>query len=187
MKSKRSKATDIIQKEIWRPVKGYEVHYEISNLGNVLSKGNFKNCKGGFKPKRIIKPITHKQGYLVVRLYADGKQKNHFVHRLIVIAFIPNPLNKKFVNHKDGNKQNNAIDNLEWCTRSENNIHAYKNNLNKMCKRISVKNKSTNEITKHYSYAEASRYIRRNNAYVSARINANIYSNSEYEWGYNFE
>lgn len=68
-------------------------------------------------------------GYREVLLSENGKTKNYLVHRLIAETFIANPENKPFVNHKDGNKQNNSIENLEWCTRSENAKHSYKNGL----------------------------------------------------------
>lgn len=68
-------------------------------------------------------------GYHEVLLSENGKTKNYLVHRLIAKTFIKNPDNKPFVNHKDGNKLNNSIENLEWCTRSENTTHSYKNGL----------------------------------------------------------
>ena len=71
----------------------------------------------------------HYKGYLETHLYINNKNKVFKVHRLVAMAFIPNPENKPEVNHKDGNKQNNSKENLEWCTSSENQIHAYKNKL----------------------------------------------------------
>lgn len=68
-------------------------------------------------------------GYRIVTIWVNGKQENHYVHRLVAEAFIPNPEDKPEVNHKDGNKQNNNVNNLEWCTSSENNYHAQQQGL----------------------------------------------------------
>ena len=103
------------------PIKGYEGLYEISKNGKVLS----------FKRRPAILK-QYKGRYYKVGLTKDGIQKHFFVHRLLAIAFIPNPHNKPYVNHIDGNKLNNSLDNLEWCTASENAIHAFKLGLNKV-------------------------------------------------------
>ena len=106
-------------KEIWKDVQGYEGLYKVSNLGNVYS----------YKSKKILKkyfPVFSlgATGYNLVGLYKNGKQKMFGVHRLVAQAFIDNPLNLPIVNHKDGNKRNNAVSNLEWCTQKENVAHA---------------------------------------------------------------
>lgn len=99
--------------EIWKDIKGYEDLYEVSNLGRVRNKvrGNILYVK-----------INH-NGYCVVKLNKDAKRKDFFVHRLVAIAFIPNPENKRTVNHKDEVKTNNHVDNLEWMTTAENNSY----------------------------------------------------------------
>lgn len=104
-------------REIWKDVKDYEKLYWVSNLGNVKSK------------KKKLKPILNKRGYYKVELSKNGKQKRYFIHRLVAINFIDNPYNKEQVNHKDGCKTNNCVDNLEWCTNLENQRHAIKNGL----------------------------------------------------------
>lgn len=101
--------------EVWKAVLGYEGLYEISNYGNVKAL-NYK-CLGIVK---IIRQSTSCYGYKVVGLSKNGKTKQFFVHRLVAIAFVPNPNGYPIVNHKDENKTNNNEDNLEWCTNKYN-------------------------------------------------------------------
>lgn len=114
--------------EIWKNVKNYEGLYEVSNLGRVKSKdrkfGN-KLIKGKIKKLCETSKRNGRQGYLCTRVM-DKNYKSHclYVHRLVAEAFIPNPMNKPTVNHIDGNKHNNHVDNLEWNTFSENNKHS---------------------------------------------------------------
>jgi hypothetical protein len=116
--------------EIWKDVKGFEGLYQVSNLGNVKSLERMVQGRVGMRicHERILIPILSKRGYYVVRL-GRGKQKK--IHRLVAIAFHPNPENKPLVNHKDGNKLNPRADNLEWSTYHENNLHAMRTGLNK--------------------------------------------------------
>ena len=107
--------------ELFRDIGGYESLYQISNLGNVRSFTPLS--KGG-----NLKPV-YRKGYATVILRKNGVSKIHSVHRLIAQAFIPNPLQLPYVNHKDGNKSNNDISNLEWCTHLENMRHAFKTGL----------------------------------------------------------
>lgn len=110
--------------EEWKDIEGYEGMYQVSNLGRVRS---FKKYREG----RILKSFPDPNGYLKVSLSKNNKLKNHRVHRLVAIHFIPNPQNKSQVNHIDGNKQNDNVNNLEWSTPSENGKHAYKIGLSK--------------------------------------------------------
>jgi len=116
--------------EIWHPCAGYETHYEVSNLGNVRSIERMVNNWrfNGLKksPQKVLKQGKASNGYLTVSFCVDGIKSNQSVHRLVARAFITNESNKPQVNHKDGNKHNNHVDNLEWMTRSENGLHAYK-------------------------------------------------------------
>ena len=99
-------------KEIWKDKKDYEGHYQVSNFGRV------KSIK--FGKEIIMNLIPNSSGYLLVNLCKDGKVKKFTVHRLVAEAFIDNPYNLPQVNHRDENKLNNNVDNLEWCTNEYN-------------------------------------------------------------------
>lgn len=122
--------------EIWKDIKDYEGLYQVSNYGRVKSmERTVKGLKGNKKIKsRIMKESKNKFGYSRVSLYKLGKTKNFQIHRLVAQAFIPNPLELPQVNHIDGNKDNNSVNNLEWITNRDNVIHAYKNNLRETIK-----------------------------------------------------
>lgn len=118
--------------EVWKDVVGYEGAYEVSNLGRIRSLDRY--ISGAFNSKRFIKGVEIKSsltgnGYLGFNLVKDGKSKMSKVHRVVANAFIDNNELKPEVNHKDGNKNNNHVSNLEWVTKGENQSHAYKNVL----------------------------------------------------------
>ena len=103
--------------EEWRDIKGYEGYYQVSNLGRVRSVDRYCACWSSVRfVKGALKNVRPHNGYLVVDLSLNGKSKTISVHRLVAQAFIPNTDNLPQVNHKDENKQNNCVDNLEWCT-----------------------------------------------------------------------
>lgn len=104
-----------MEKEIWKPVVGYEGLYEVSNIGRVKGINTYSH-----KEPIILSQCKRKDGYLSVRLSKNNISKSKTVHRLVAMAFIPNPDNLEMVNHKDENKANNKVDNLEWCTRAYN-------------------------------------------------------------------
>ena len=97
-------------KEIFKNIKGYENLYQISNLGRVKSLGNTKKRK-----EKILKPRKVKCGYLIIGLYQQGKRKDYLIHRLVGQHFIENPNNFQELNHKDEDKTNNCVSNLEYC------------------------------------------------------------------------
>jgi hypothetical protein len=115
-----------------KPIKGFEGLYEISDKGEVITlKKELPTPTTKYILKeRKSKGYKNQQGYLVFDFRRRGG-KCVLVHRLVAEAFIPNPNNYPQINHKDGNKQNNNVDNLEWCNNSVNQLHAFKNNLNK--------------------------------------------------------
>ncbi len=122
--SERYLSLEDLPNERWKDIKDYEGLYQISDYGRVKSfkrKGN--TCT------HIKKVRMNKQGYLYTNLHKNNKTKSFKIHRLVCEHYITKQENKIWVNHKDGNKLNNCVDNLEWCTPSENATHAFKNNL----------------------------------------------------------
>lgn len=109
--------------EQWRPVTGHERRYSVSSLGRVMSTA-------GQYAGRIYTGRTATNGYLYIDLYSDGSKTRALVHRLVAEAFIGQPKPEApWVNHRDGNKRNNAVDNLEWTSPGGNNAHAYRTGL----------------------------------------------------------
>ena len=140
--------------ETWKPIRDYEGLYEISSRGNVkaLEKTVHKGkCHRSWE-EHILRTAVDNKGYLRTSLSRNGRSRTVKVHRLVAEAFIPNPENKPQVNHIDGNKQNNAVENLEWCTRSENVKHSYIHKL----KRSDGEHNSQHKLT-----LEDVRYIRK--------------------------
>ena len=104
--------------EVWKDVKGYEGLYQVSNLGNIKSLERYTST-GNYVEERMLKQRIH-SGYYRVNLSRDGTQRTISIHRIVALAFISNPNNYNVINHKDENKENNSIDNLEWCTNLYN-------------------------------------------------------------------
>ena len=126
-------------KEIWRDGKGYEGKYQVSNMGRVWS----------IKGQKYLKGTIAKSGYVYVHLTAkNGKAVKERLHRLVAIAFLENPNNLPAVNHKDENKLNNSLDNLEWCS------HQYNCNYGTRNQRITESRRATNAANKLKSKKE---------------------------------
>lgn len=120
-----------LSNEVWKDIEGYEGLYQVSNLGRVRSLNYLHTGQ-----MRVLKQCFYdRKGYLGVNLYKNGKSKHPKVHRLVAIAFIPNPLNLPCINHKDENKENNCVENLEWCSVAYNNTYAnrHKKVAEKLC------------------------------------------------------
>lgn len=179
--------------ERWRAVKGYEGIYSISNLGNIYSRprkilnntGIYRKIKG-----RLLSKSLDKDGYVIVALSIKCNSSPKKVHRLVAEAFIPNPLNKKQVNHKDLNKQNNEEDNLEWNTSAENIAHAHKNNVysNKLtaCSKPVIVFKDNIEVINYPSIAATSRGLDIPSSTISEylKLNKILYGRAK---GYHFQ
>lgn len=119
--------------EIWKDIEGFEGMYQISNHGRVKSLERFVYCKSKTNPNRIKECIrktgSDKDGYHIVSLKKSQKTYIRKIHRLVATAFIPNPDHKEEVNHINGDKQDNRIDNLEWATTKENSRHRTRTRL----------------------------------------------------------
>lgn len=135
--------------ETWVEISGYEGLYFISNYGNVKSAARLITVfnKGNYKSEeKILNQYTTDKGYLRITLLRNGVKKNYLVHRLVAEYFIPKDSIRDKVNHKDGNKKNNYVENLEWCNNSENTKHAYRLGLQKP--KIGAKNKCSKKVAK---------------------------------------
>lgn len=123
--------------EIWKPIVGFEGLYEISSFGNIKSLQRLTYYSDGrvFNQPEIIKSVRkQKDGYVMVTLSKETKKFNIRVHNLVADHFIPKEEGRNCINHKDGNKSNNSISNLERCTYKENSLHAVKTGLIKQGK-----------------------------------------------------
>lgn len=150
------------EQEIWKDVQGYEGLYQVSSLGRVKSLKRYVRCpRNGENAKRIVPEIILKSAirnnYLCIELFINGIGTMFSIHRLVAIAFIPNPENKPEVNHLFGNKLDNRASMLEWATKSENQKHAFINGLKKPVKgenhyNSKLTNNQVIEIRKKYLF-----------------------------------
>lgn len=169
-----------MKNEIWKDVPNYEGLYQVSNLGNVksmprmiITKNRFGEITKKVKSKKNKPHLNKKTGYYQIILSKNKKTKMFLLHRLVAITFIPNPNKLPQINHKDGNKQNNCVDNLEWCTCSENIKHAFANNLNHSNFKVQCGSKNpffgkhhsteTKQKIKESHYKKVAQYDKNNN------------------------
>lgn len=174
--------------EVWKDIKGYEGLYQVSNLGRVKSldrkrsdyRGDYANIKGQLK-----KTKEDNNGYLRVGLSKDGIKNKYSVHRLVAQAFIPNPENKLQVNHINGIKTDNRIENLEWCTNKENIQHASRKGLLKPNKKKVNQYKISIELVNTYdSITEAAKSINRSVTDIHHVLNKKNKTAGGYIWKY---
>lgn len=119
----------MMKEEIWKDIEGYEGKYQVSNFGRVRS---FLSSHGNLRAvPLILAPRKSSDGYLRVALSKNGVRKDYMIHRLVIVTFKDRTNIKETVNHIDGNKENNVVDNLEWADRVEQMQHAYKLGLKK--------------------------------------------------------
>lgn len=187
------KAVLISIKPKWKDIVGYENEYQINQFGEI------RTLKDSPKLKKydVLKPqISKRNGYVYQMLYKNGKEKLLRVHRLVAMAFLPNPNNLPQVNHKDGNKQNNSVYNLEWCEQSDNMKHAYKNglqipsenqrkaiiNTNKLKQKKVCQIKDGEIINTFSGISEASRQTKISISCISRCCNLKRKSTNGYEW-----
>lgn len=115
--------------EVWKDIIWYEWLYQVSNLWNIKSIDRYTSTKVGYKifsHGKLLKSSKTNCWYLIITLFKNRKRSPFMIHRLVWLSFIPRIEDKPFINHKDWNKQNNNVSNLERCNRSENTLHAYK-------------------------------------------------------------
>lgn len=171
--------------EIWKDINDYEELYQISNLGNIKSLNRVLKDNRVWK-ERIMKPVKDKDGYFCVNLYKNNKTKRFKVHRLVAQAFIPNPDNLPCVNHKDEDKTNNNVENLEWCTHEYNSN--YGTAIERMTKTLSnpvlqlMKDGSLVRVWP--SVMEVERQLHFSNSYISACCRGKRHSAYGYKWRY---
>lgn len=157
-----------MQEEIWKDIKGYEGYYQISNNGCIKSS----------KTNKIMSSTKDTKGYYKITLSKNGKCKTLRVHRIIAEAFVDKIEGKDFINHIDGDRGNNLINNLEWVSKSENAIHSY----------VILKNKTSNRGLTDERIKEIKKYLRDNpntracelarkynlKSYTAVRIKSNL-------------
>lgn len=172
----------------WSDITGYEGLYEVSTDGRVRTIQHVTN--GHTFPSRDLTVSVYKsQRYARVRLYKDGKSKDILVHRIVAETFIPNPDNKPQVNHINGNKFDNSVGNLEWCTASENQKHAFKTGLKdiedtikKTRKKVLQLDMSGNTIREWRSMSDAARELGLQVSNISHCCKGRIGSTGGYKW-----
>jgi hypothetical protein len=148
-----------IDNEIWK-----EISFEIVKKNNyfISDQGRIKNNKG-----KIVNLKPHVDGYIYIYI----NKKTHRVHRLVASVFLPNPNNKKQVNHIDGTKDNNTLINLEWATNLENSLHKVKNNLSNATRKIIQYDENMNKLNEYISIIEASRLLNISKATITRNCN----------------
>ncbi|MFQ3543519.1 NUMOD4 domain-containing protein [Halobacillus rhizosphaerae] len=162
---------------VWKPVVGYEGIYEVSNTGLVRTSNNkttysIRHGKRVWK-QRILRQKVSKDNCCRVCLWKNKEEKTFLVHRLVAFSFLPLIEGKEYVNHIDGNRLNNNLDNLEWCNHTENNNHAFDNKLIKTAITIKLVEIVSGKEYRFRSMAKASEFLGRNKGYLSDLLKKN--------------
>ena len=174
----------LLPKQVWKDIPGFEGLYQVSNTGKVRSM-NYRNT-GKVK---VMKLVLSSNGYLIVPLWKDRKDKQYLVHRLVAMTFIPNPNNLSQVNHIDENKFNNTVWNLEWC---DSDYNANYGTRNERCseahrKPIIMLDMNNNPIACFKCVGDANEYIGKDRGYISSVYHCTEGRNSTaygYKWAY---
>lgn len=175
-----------MENEIWEPISGYEGLYEVSNLGRVKSLGKLlyninKNTYNFYAYERILRPSTNK-GYLQVNLSKNGILKCFRVHKLVAMAYIPNPNNYLQINHKNEIRNDNRAENLEWCNSKYNNNYGNRNT--KLSKRVAQYTKDNVFVNEFKSCIEVEKQLGFSNAHISKCCLGKRKSAYGYHWKY---
>ena len=176
--------------ELWKPVKDWEQYYEISNYGRVRRiRYDDNSKKEQYRLPYYLKPKKDKDGYLKYALCLKRKNKYYFAHRLVATHFIDNVKKKPCVNHKDGDKQNNYVNNLEWCSIRYNNVHALENGLrnmknNKLSKEVYQYDMDGNLVNIFQSANDAKRITGYSQGHISECCRGEIKQYNGYIWKY---
>lgn len=179
--------------EVWKQIKGYEGLYEVSNTGRVKSVARVVNTSDNralpIKEKILTLHASkcdkkHPRPMFHVELWKNNKREVPFIHRLVAQAFIPNPDNKPQINHIDGDRRNNNVENLEWCTNGENVKHAYANGLIVSANKKAVRgvNVVTGKVVLFESIASAAREIKGNADAIRSAIKGRSSTSAGYVW-----
>lgn len=176
----------------WKEIKGFEGYYEVSDTGLVRSVDRIvydKRLQARRLKGKVLKPCKTQdrsgcdEGYYVVNLRQYGTSNVRFVHRLVAEAFIPNPTELPTINHKNGNKQDNNVSNLEWATYAENNIHALLFNLRQPRGNWVIQISDNNAVVGVFkSVCEASRMTGIGRSLISHCVNHRVKSAGGYRW-----
>lgn len=169
---------NVTMEELWCPIKGYEGFYGVSDQGRVRSLK--------FGKERILKPARDDCGYLVVNLYKNRERKMYYVHRLVSQAFIPNTNNLPEVNHKDENKENNSVQNLEWCTDKYNTNYGTRNQRvsEKLSKPVLQYEKSGAFVKEWKSMIDVQRNLNYSQGHISKCCTGKLKSAYGFIWKY---
>lgn len=182
-------------KEIWKDIKYYEGLYQVSNLGRIKSLKRKVYAGRGrmrWQYERILSENkTNGNGYKIVSLNKQGKSQNKYIHRLVAETFLENPNDYKYINHKDENKANNCVNNLEFCTAqyncTYNDLHirnGLKNRNNKYSKKILQLNDDDEIINIFPSISEASRQLNVSQQAISDCLRGIQLHSAGYKWKY---